>query len=139
MSAQDGQPKVMQYAPNICLSATLGPAANSLFKLCFESVYDRKRDKIKRSTAIHNTSNGGINIQDIKTYIKTLRLTLLRKLYQNKPNWRNILQATCPEINSIKTYGPSVLTAKKVNPFWINVFQAYENLSDRVDLNSAIS
>ena len=23
------------------------------------------------------------------------------------------------------------------NPLWINVFQAYENLSDRVDLNSA--
>ena len=30
-----------------------------------------------------------------------------------------------------------MLTARKVNPFWINVFQAYENLSDRVDLNSA--
>ena len=30
-----------------------------------------------------------------------------------------------------------MLTARKVNPFWINVFQAYENFSDRVDLNSA--
>ena len=48
-----------------------------------------------------------------------------------------VLQAICPEIDSIKTYGPSVLAARKVNPFWINVFQAYENLSDRVGLNSA--
>ena len=47
------------------------------------------------------------------------------------------MQATCPEIDSIKTYGPSMLTARKVNPFWINVFQAYENLSDRDDLNNA--
>ena len=49
------------------------------------------------------------------------------------------MQATCPEIDSIKTYGPSMLTARKANPFWINVFQAYENLSDtdRVDMNSA--
>ena len=86
---------------------------------------------------IHNTSNGGINIPDIKTYIKALKLTWLRKLYQNKPNWRTILQATCPEIDSVKTYGPSMLTARKVNPFWINVFETYENLSDRVGLNSA--
>ena len=28
-----------------------------------------------------------------------------------------------------------MLTAGKVQPFWINVFQAYEDLSDRVDLN----
>ena len=30
-----------------------------------------------------------------------------------------------------------MLTARKVNPFWINVFETYENLSDRVGLNSA--
>ena len=32
-----------------------------------------------------------------------------------------------------------MLTARKANPFWMNVFQAYENLSDtdRVDMNSA--
>ena len=47
------------------------------------------------------------------------------------------MQATCPEIDSVKTYGPSMLTARKVNPFWINVFETYENLSDRVGLNSA--
>ena len=79
----------------------------------------------------------GINIPDIKTYIKALKLTWLRKLYQNQPNWRRFLQATCPEIDSIKTYRPSMLTARKVNPFWINVFQGYENISDTVDLNSA--
>ena len=82
---------------------------------------------------------GFFNISNIKTYIKALKLTWLRKLYQNKPNWRKYLQATCPEIDSVETFGHSVLTARKVNPFWINVFQAYENLSDRVDLNSAIS
>ena len=80
---------------------------------------------------------GGIDIPDIKTHIKALKLAWLRNLYQNKPNWSKILQAICPEIDSLKTYGPSMLTARKVNPFWINVFQAYENLSDRVDLNSA--
>ena len=123
----------------IMLPNPLDKFINEVQKMCFEFVWDRKRDKIKRSIAIHNTSNRGINIPDIKTYIKALKLTWLRKLYQNQPNWRRFLQATCPEIDSIKTYRPSMLTARKVNPFWINVFQAYENLSDRVDLNSAIS
>ena len=104
----------------------------------------KKRDKTKRSVEIHNTSNGGINIPDIKMYIKALNLTWLRKLpppqkkkqtpttnkqknkKTNNPMWRKLLQATCPEIDSVKTYGPSMLTARKVNPFWINAFQAYE-------------
>ena len=90
-------------------------------KPCFEFVRDGKRDKIKRSNATHNTSSSGINIPDIKTYIKALKLTWLRKLYQNRPVWRKCLQATCPEINSIKTCGTSILTTRKVNPFWINV------------------
>ena len=37
---------------------------NEVQKLCIEFVWDRKRDKIKRSVAIHNTSSGGINIPD---------------------------------------------------------------------------
>ena len=88
---------------------------NEVQKLCFDFVWDRKRDKTKRSVVIHNTSNRGINIPDIKTYIKALKLTWLRKLYQNKPNWRTILQATCPEIDSVKTYVPRMLTTRKVN------------------------
>ena len=85
---------------------------NEVQKMCFEFVWDRKRDKIKGSTAIHNSSNGGVTIPDIKMYIKALILTWLRNLYQNKQNWRNISQATCPEIDSIKTHGPSMLTAR---------------------------
>ena len=46
---------------------------NDVQKQCFEFVWDRKRDKIKRSIVIHNTSNGGINIPDIKTHIKALK------------------------------------------------------------------
>ena len=91
-------------------------------KPCFEFVRDGKRDKIKRSNATHNTSSSGINIPDIKTYIKALKLTWLRKLYQNRPVWRKCLQATCPEIESVKTCGTSILTSRKVNPFCINEF-----------------
>ena len=39
---------------------------------------------------------------------------------------------------SSKTYEPRMLTTRKVtNPFWINVFKAYENLSDRIEVSSA--
>ena len=90
---------------------------------CFDFVWDRKPDKIKRSIAIYSTSNGGINITNIKTYIKALKVTWLRKLHRNKPNWRKFLHAKCPEIDLIETYGPSMLTARKANPFWINYFK----------------
>ena len=90
---------------------------NEVQKLCFDFVWDRKRDKTKRSVVIHNTSNRGINIPDIKTYIRVLILTWLMKFYQNRSNWRNILWATCPEIDSIKIYGPNMLTTRNVNSF----------------------
>ena len=96
---------------------------NEVQKLCSEFVWDRKQDKIKQSSASHNISNGGINIPDIKTYIKALKVTWLRKLHRNKPNWRKFLHAKCPEIDLIETYGPSMLTARKANPFWINYFK----------------
>ena len=68
--------------------ASLDKFINEVQKLCFEFVWDRKQDKIKQSSASRNVSNGGINIPDIKTYIKALKLTWLRKLYQNKANLR---------------------------------------------------
>ena len=58
---------------------------NEVQKLCFEIVWDRKQDKIKKSTAIHNASHGGVSIPDIKTYSKALKLTWSRKSYQKKP------------------------------------------------------
>ena len=42
-------------------------------KLCYDFVWDRKRDKIQRLIAIHNASSGGINIPDIKMYIMALK------------------------------------------------------------------
>ena len=78
------------------------------FRNCFEFefVWDRKWDKIKGSIAVHNTTSGGINTPDIKMCIKALQLTWLRKLYQNRPNSRNILQATYLEIDSVQTFSP---------------------------------
>ena len=94
------------------LPSPLEKFINEAQKLCFEFVWDRKRDKM-RSVTIHDTSNGGISIPDIKTYTKALKLTCFRKSHQNKPNLRKTLQAICPEIDLVKTYGPSMLAAKK--------------------------
>ena len=109
-------------------------------KLCFDFLWDRKRDKIQRLIAIHNASSGGINIPDIKMYIKALKLTWLRKR-------RNVSKQTQPKKHSAgnmpwnrlsQTHGPSMLTTKKVtNPFRINVFQASENLPDGIQLSNA--
>ena len=42
---------------------------------CFRICVGRKTGQKKRLIAIPNTSRGGVNIPDIKTYIKALKLT----------------------------------------------------------------
>ena len=54
---------------------------NDAQKLCFEFLWERKRDKIKRSIVIHNTSNGGINIPDIETHIKALKSRAMHAIF----------------------------------------------------------
>ena len=56
---------------------------NEIQKKCYEFVWDGKKDKIKRSTTIHHTKKGGINIPDIKTYIKSLKLTWINNFFNN--------------------------------------------------------
>ena len=105
---------------------------------CFSFVWDGKRDKIKRTRTVHCLKNGGLNIPEIGTYIKALKLTWLKR-FKNDSNakWKIILQATNPEIEHMDIYGSKLLNPRSANPFWTNVFQAYHNLYDCTELDIA--
>jgi hypothetical protein len=43
--------------------------------LCFEFIWDKKHDKIKRTTVIRNVEQGGLGVPSIKAFISALKLT----------------------------------------------------------------
>ena len=101
-----------------------------LQKICFHFVWDGKKDKIKRTISKHHTKEGGISIPDIKAYVQALKLTWMKKLLDNKPNkWKAILKEKVPDLEHFEKYGSGLLKKKKVNPFWHDVFESYNNLS----------
>jgi len=111
---------------------------SQLQNMCFNFVWDKKRDKVKRSNAVHPIEKGGLNIPDIATYIKSLKLTWLKKCLSEScnPKWKQLLVKECPEINMLEEYGPVVLKNAVLHHtiylFWKNVFDSYLELYDSV-------
>jgi exonuclease III len=107
--------------------------------LCYEFIWDKKIDKVKRTVAIHCIENGGIGVPEIKAFIKSLKLSWLKKCcnpnYSSK--WKTILLETVP-VDLINVYGPRVLLSNQQasNLFWRDVFQSYLEFYNKVDIDS---
>jgi hypothetical protein len=49
--------------------------------VCYEFIWDKKIDKVKiHSVAIHCIENGGIGVPEIEAFIKSLKLSWLKKM-----------------------------------------------------------
>ena len=84
---------------------------NSLQKLCYEFVWNKKPDKINRKTVHKSVQEGGLGLPHLKTFISALKLTLIRKFINTNHKWKNIALVKYPFIKNIERYGPSVANA----------------------------
>ena len=97
--------------------------------MCFQFVWDKKRDKVKRKVATQDIQNGGMSIPHIAALIKSLKLTWLKKCYSKTQcaKWKQILLKECPQVEMLEEYGSFVLKigGRPVNMFWKDVFKGY--------------
>ena len=108
--------------------------------LCYDFIWDNKKDKIKRSLVTQSIENGGLGLPNVQIQIKALKLTWLKKCIltdeNDKAKWFEILYKTCPSISMLKEYGANVLVRNTFpNPFWKDVFASYIEFSDNVHPN----
>ena len=102
----------------------------SLQKKCFDFIWSGKKDKIKRSVSVNHTKNGGINIPNIGKYIYALKLTWIKRIFNDTPGkWKSIIKKNKPEIMNYDKYGTNLFAGNQDNPFWNDVFKAYRELS----------
>ena len=104
-------------------------------KLVYDFVWENKRDKISRKVSNKNMLQGGLGIPNIKEYIKSLKISWIRKLKYSNSKWKYIILSAHPQIQNIDSLGPQFPIIKiKSNNFWINVFQAYADLSNKISI-----
>ena len=109
-----------------------------LQKMVFSFVWNRKRDRISRKTAVKNIQEGGLGISDIKNFMNALKLTWLKKLQHTGHKWKNILTVLYPDVDRLHKFGPSIYSkTNHINKFWEDTFTVYEELRYKVKLETS--
>ncbi len=107
-----------------------------LQRLCFEFIWSKKRDKIKRTTMFHEYSMGGFNVPNIELFCKSLKLSWVQRLVNNTgfSPWIVLLCDSISEFGGHYIWhGNDInhLLIRAMNPFWSDVYHAWVNLTTK--------
>ena len=108
-----------------------------LNQLIYNFIWEGKPDKIARKLITQDKLKGGLALPDTNNVIFSLKTTWIRKFLKNNPPWKSIIDPHGQLLNSLTLFGPLFLNATKIsNPFWIDVFGAWQMLcNNRKDFN----
>ena len=84
------------------------PSENMLKKLqslLFEFLWAGKRDPVKRAKVIQNYSNGGLGMIDLQAFIKSMKISWLRRLLTANTTWQKMIISELPDIQDVLSYG----------------------------------
>ena len=106
---------------------------DALQKCCYQFVWNKKPDKIKRKTAHKNIKHGGLGIPNLRKFVAALKLSWIRKFQQTNHKWKMIAEYNFPMLNDLDKYGPEIAsTFIKSNHFWKDVFISYKEFFYKV-------
>ena len=88
----------------------------------FRYIWCGKKDKITRSTMVQDYKNGGCKMIRIDSYIKSLKLTWLRRLLRSECSWTKLFCDICncslSKLQSCGDYYSNVCACNTTIPFW---------------------
>ena len=77
-----------------------------------------------------NYRNGGLKMINLEMFVKALKCTWIRRLISSDNNqWATLFESQCCSIKTICDFGPHGshdLVSKAKNPFWSEVFEAWD-------------
>ena len=110
-----------------------------LERLLFRYIWIQKNDRISRKTIIQDYQNGGLRMVCVKSLIKSLKVTWIRRILHatNDISWFNLLFDTLPKnfrmfVNFGNEYIKKV-SHRLTNNFWKDVFLSYYDLRNLID------
>ena len=100
-------------------------------RMLFNYIWNSKIDRIARKYIIRDYDEGGLKMINIEVFIKSLKITWLRRFYQSDSSWATLLKSSLPStFSAYPIFGSLFLKSLNLhlNPFWKNVFEAVEEL-----------
>ena len=115
-----------------------GDLIKRLDTLFFKFLWNSGPDRIKRNTIIKDMSAGGLRMVNINVFIKSLKITWLRRIIQND---RNVSWYTLSGIDFHKLFTLGIGYAKTLsqnmqNPFWKDVLQNWAEFCKEFKIES---
>ena len=104
------------------------PPNNFLEKItqeCFNFIWNGKRDRIKRKIMVKKVEDGGVEMIDINSFEKALKLTWMKRILQPRNIWKNLGPKNIDIQSVIDTGGyiSTTLLKKTTNVFWKELYQ----------------
>ena len=102
--------------------------------ILFKYVWNSGPDKIKRTRVVQNYEHGGLKMIEIRSFIKSLKVSWLKRLYWAESNviWADSIKRELPPIDELICFGSSKLRdiAKNGihNRFWGDVVIAWADV-----------
>ena len=97
-----------------------------LERLLFRFVWGGKNDKVKRTKLVQNHAKDGLNMIQIASFIRSMKLSWLRRMSSNA-DWTILAACQIPNIWPLLSYGCKKLAlvrAKVTNPFYVDLLDA---------------
>ena len=113
--------------------------SKQLERIFFSFLWGGQRDPIKRARAVQNFAAGGLRMIDVNAFIRSLKLSWLKRLTESKAEWAKLVQQELPSIQRILQFGSRKLLkirSRISNPFWQDVLEAYSRFS--IDYNPGL-
>ena len=103
--------------------------------LLFNYIWNSKVDRVARTVVTKKFMDGGLNMVNLELFIKSLKLTWIRRLECSNTSWGGLLFSSMPDI--FKNYilvGNQLIhrLLKNLNPFWRDVFSSLMDLREIV-------
>ena len=106
--------------------------------LLFNYIWNSKVDRIARKYITRQYNEGGLRMINTQIFIKSLKLTWIRRLERSDSAWALLLRSQLPDwFSSIHVLGNHFVSeiSHIINPFWKDVFYALYELKAKVKEN----
>ena len=104
-----------------------------LEKLCIDFIWKNKRHEVSKEILYRDLKDGGLNMINIKEFDSTLKMTWIRRLIKEEPDWMEFAEyykidrLLYTEVNYHKT-----ILNKCTNSFWISVINAFSSVYNKI-------
>ena len=98
-----------------------------LERMLFSFVWGKKNDKVKRTKLVQSPSKDGLNMVQIDSFVKSIKLSWLKRLFTSNADWTIVAAQELPNIPSLLTYSCKKLKSiqnKVTNPFYFDLLDA---------------